>query len=62
MMEVVIIVRKARLSVLLKMISEEGEEEEVGRERCHASQSPLPNSNAAISVQMMRSFGHDSVN
>lgn len=36
-MEVVIIVRKARLSVLLKMISEEGEEEEVGRERCHAS-------------------------
>lgn len=61
-MEVVIIVRKARLSVLLKMISEEGEEEEVGRERCHASQSPLPNSNAAISVQMMRSFGHDSVN
>lgn len=61
-MEVVIIVRKARLSVLLKMISEEGEEEEVGRERCHASQPPLPNSNAAISVQMMRSFGHDSVN
>lgn len=61
-MEVVIIVRKARLSVLLKMISEEEEEEEVGRERCHASQSPLPNSNAAISVQMMRSFGHDSVN
>lgn len=61
-MEVVIIVRKARLSVLLKMISEEGEEEEVGRERSHASQSPLPNSNAAISVQMMRSFGHDSVN
>lgn len=61
-MEVVIIVRKARLSVLLKMVSEEGEEEEVGRERCHASQSPLPNSNAAISVQMMRSFGHDSVN